>query len=289
MWRWISRIAAALIASGTVAPNVGAGPAPIESGLREIHGAKVYLEVHGQGPPVVFLSGGMLSFSGNFAHQVDEFAAYRTVIGLEQRSQGHSPDGPWTMSYQMMADDTVALLQSLNLGPVDLIGDSDGANVALLVSRDHPELVRRVVASAGKLRSGLSAAEVARRRAWSPDERDAMLRKITASLPAWLREDYARTSPEGSDHWMAALAKFYSMWIEPVVMQVGDLRKIETPVLVMVGDHDFTTIEDAVEMARALPHGQLLVVPGAGHGKMTDRPQLVNLAIREFLDGATPP
>lgn len=193
------------------------------------------------------------------------------------------------MSYQMMADDTVAVLQSLNLGPVDLVGDSDGANVALLVSRDHPELVRRVVASAGNLRSGLSAAEVAKRRAWSPAERDATLRQITASLPAWLREDYARTSPEGPDHWMAALAKFYSMWIEPVVMEPGDLRKIQAPVLVLVGDHDFTTIEDAVEMARALPHGQLLVVPGANHGKMTERPQLVNLAIREFLDGATSP
>jgi pimeloyl-ACP methyl ester carboxylesterase len=105
-------------------------------------------------------------------------------------------------------------------------------------------------------------------------------------MPPWIRADYAASSPEGSEHWLPVLAKFYFMWIEPEVMDVAELRRIQAPVLVLVGDHDFTSVEDALEMVRALPHGQLLVVPGAGHGKMTDRPRLVNQAIREFLDGA---
>ena len=283
MWRLPPLIVLTLTAVAG-AGMVHAREAPDAQGLHDIHGAKLYVEIHGHGAPVVFLSGGMLSFNGNFGHQRDEFSSYRTVIGIDQRSQGHSPDGPWSMSYQMMADDTATLLKELNRGPVDLVGDSDGANVALMLARDHPDLVRRIVASGGNLRSGLTAEEVAKRHAWTQEQLTAKLQQITASLPPALREDYARSSPEGADHWMAALAKFYFMWIEPVVMDVSDLKRISAPVLVVVGDHDFTSIEDAAEMARALPRGQLLVVPGAGHGKITDRPQLVNLAIREFLD-----
>lgn len=80
------------------------------------------------------------------------------------------------------------------------------------------------------------------------------------------------------------LAKCYSMWIAPVVIDPADLKKIAAPVLVIAGDHDFTSIEETVEMFRGLPHGQLMIVPGTGHGALQRRPELVNLAVREFLD-----
>jgi pimeloyl-ACP methyl ester carboxylesterase len=52
----------------------------------------------------------------------------------------------------------------------------------------------------------------------------------------------------------------------------------------MAGDHDFTSIEDNAEIFRDLPNGQLIIVPGSNHGTFNSRPDLVNLAIREFLD-----
>jgi pimeloyl-ACP methyl ester carboxylesterase len=63
-----------------------------------------------------------------------------------------------------------------------------------------------------------------------------------------------------------------------------DLKKISIPVLVMAGDHDFTSIEENAEIYRGLPHGRLIIVPASNHGTFTTRPDLVNLAIREFLD-----
>jgi pimeloyl-ACP methyl ester carboxylesterase len=59
----------------------------------------------------------------------------------------------------------------------------------------------------------------------------------------------------------------------------------------MAGDHDFTSIEDNAEIFRDLPNGQLIIVPASNHGTFRMRPELVNLAIREFLerpDGKTP-
>ena len=252
----------------------------------EVRGAKLYAEVFGHGPPIVFLHGGMLFFDNTFTKQRDYFATYRTVIGIDQRGHGHTPDGPWPLSYKLMADDTAAVIGQLGLGPVDVVGQSDGGDVALLLARDYPQLVRRVVISGANLRSGLAAEEVARRRAWSPEQLTAKLEEITASMPRNFRADYGRVSPDGPDHWMVMLRKCYFMWIEPVVIAPNDLKRISTPVLVMSGDHDFTSLEETVELYRGLPHGQLMILPATGHGTLQSRPDLVNLAIREFLDPA---
>ncbi|HUL19408.1 MAG TPA: alpha/beta hydrolase [Steroidobacteraceae bacterium] len=250
----------------------------------EVRGAKLYTEEFGHGPPLLFLHGGMLFFDNTFTKQREYFASYRTVIGIDQRGHGHTPDGPWALSYKLMADDTAEVIAQLGLGPVDVVGQSDGGDVALLLARDHPQLVRRMVVSGANLRSGLSAEEVMQRRAWSSEHLTAKLQEITASMPRNFRADYGRVSPDGPDHWMVMLRKCYFMWIEPVVIAPSDLKRISAPVLVLAGDHDFTSLEETVELYRGLPHGQLMILPATGHGTLQSRPDLVNLAIRQFLD-----
>ena len=249
----------------------------------EVRGAKLYTQIYGHGPPIVFLHGGMVFFDNSFARQRDYFSAFRTVIGIDQRGHGHSPDGPWSLSYKMMADDTAAIIEKVGLGPVDIVGHSDGADLALILVRDHPNLVRRLVISGANARVDLSPDEKLRSQ-WSQQQLDGHLRKMADALPSWFLPDYAKVSPDGPDHWMTLLAKCYDMWLQPVVIEPADLKKISIPVLVMAGDHDFTSIEDNAEIFRDLQRGQLMIVPASNHGTFNKRPDLVNLAIREFLD-----
>ena len=125
----------------------------------EVRGAKLYTQIYGHGPPLVFLHGGMVFFDNSFAKQRDYFSAFRTVIGIDQRGHGHSPDGPWSLSYKMMADDTAAIIEKLGLGAVDIVGHSDGADLALVLVRDHPNLVRRLAISGANIRADLSPEE----------------------------------------------------------------------------------------------------------------------------------
>jgi pimeloyl-ACP methyl ester carboxylesterase len=262
-------------------------PAEIPGGSHryvEVNGAKLYTESFGHGAPIVFLHGGMIFFDNSFAKQRDYFAAFRTVIGIDQRGHGHSADGPWTLSYQQMADDTAAVIEKLGIGAVDIVGHSDGANIALLVARDHPALVRRLVISGANLRSGLSAVEARQRSQWAAPQLTAKIQTISDGFPPWFRTDYAKVSPDGADHWMTLVAKCYQMWIQPVVIEAADLKKIAAPVLVIAGDTDFTSLEETAEIYRGLPNAQLFIVPGTGHGTFLTSPALVNLAIREFLD-----
>ena len=249
----------------------------------EVNGAKLYTETLGRGTPILFLHGGLLYFDNNFTNQKDHFAARHLVIGIDQRGHGHSPDGPWQLSYEQMADDTAALIRKLKAGPVDVVGHSDGADIALLLARYHPELVRRVVISGANLR-GVPPAQLEARKLWTAEQHAKKLQEVAAFLPPYFASDYAAVSPDGAGHWMAMVAKCYSLWSQSVVIEPAELPKIAAPVLVMAGDHDFASLEETAEIFRGLPHGQLIIVPGTGHGTFQMRPELVNLAIDEFLE-----
>lgn len=56
-----------------------------------------------------------------------------------------------------------------------------------------------------------------------------------------------------------------------------------------MGDHDFYPVEVALHIAQAIPGAQLMIVPGTGHGTFTQRPELMHLAVLEFLDSESPP
>jgi pimeloyl-ACP methyl ester carboxylesterase len=133
-------LAAAMFASAMTAPSALADAAR----YYQIGAAKLYVETFGRGPPILFLHVGMMFFDNSFANQREYFGADHVVIGIDQRGHGHSPDGRWSLSYKLMADDTASALEQLGLGPVDVVGHSDGANVALVLARDHPLLVHRM-------------------------------------------------------------------------------------------------------------------------------------------------
>jgi pimeloyl-ACP methyl ester carboxylesterase len=280
----MNRVAALLfIALAVLARPAFAESVNVTRQFYEVNGARLYTETVGRGTPILFLHGGLLFFDNNFTKQKDYFAARHTVIGIDQRGHGHSPDGPWQLSYQQMADDTAAIIRKLKVGPVDVVGHSDGGDIALWLAKEHPELVRRVVISGANLR-GLPPAELEARKHWTADQQAKKLQEVAAFLPPYFATDYAAVSPDGADHWMAMVAKCYSLWSQSVVIEPAELQKISAPVLVMAGDHDFASLEETAEIFRGLPHGQLIVIPGTGHGTFQTRPELVNLAIAEFLE-----
>jgi pimeloyl-ACP methyl ester carboxylesterase len=63
-----------------------------------------------------------------------------------------------------------------------------------------------------------------------------------------------------------------------------ELRAMQIPTLVLVGDNDFIRVSDAVEAAELLPQGQLAVLPGTTHMDMTRSPERVLAMVVPFLD-----
>ena len=242
----------------------------------DVNGLKMYYELHGQGRPVVLLHGGMNTIQTSFAKQIPEFARSHRVIAIEQMAHGHTPDVPGReLSYERMAEDTAGLLVHLGIHSADLVGWSDGGQIALRLAFTHPELVRRVVASGVGI--GPSPGGV---KSLADDNRFAQF--AANGFPEG-RADYGRVSPDGAEHWFVYAGKARSMWMRPSWgVSVGEIATIKAPVLIVSGDKE--SVEGATRIFRAIPKAKLYVVPGTGHATFQDRADWLNPVILDFLD-----
>jgi pimeloyl-ACP methyl ester carboxylesterase len=236
---------------------------------------KTWYEVAGQGDALVLLHGGM-SDSTAWGMQVPAFAEAYGVFTPDRRAHGKTPDVEGPLTYDDMAADTAAFLESVVGGPAHLVGWSDGGIVALLVALRHPDLVRRqVLIGANFHHEGLLDAF---HLGDDPDADDVALFKGMYEANA--------VDPA---HWPTFFHKSERMWREEPTMTVDDIRRIEVPTLVLVGDDDAIEYDHTVELFEALPAGQLAVVPGTSHVLMLEKPALVNQLVLEFLAETDPP
>jgi pimeloyl-ACP methyl ester carboxylesterase len=62
-----------------------------------------------------------------------------------------------------------------------------------------------------------------------------------------------------------------------------ELRRLEVPSLIVVGDQDEPCLEPGLFMKRHIPHAGLVILPMTGHTANIEEPGLFNLQVAEFL------
>ncbi|MDI3408288.1 alpha/beta fold hydrolase [Streptomyces cavernicola] len=245
----------------------------------ELRGVRTWYEEEGAGDPLLLLHGGFCT-NETWGAQRAAFAERYRVLLPERRGHGHTPDTPGPLSYQDMADDTVAFLESVVGAPAHLVGWSDGGIVALLVAIARPDLVRKVVAmGANFLPAPESGAAPQIFEHMTPDAPDL----------AMFREMYEAVSPDGAEHWPVVAAKLIDMFRTQPTVSTEDLARIEAATLVLVGDDDLVTLEHTIALYRAIPDSELAVVPGASHAVPMERPAEVNHLVLDFLGSEPAP
>lgn len=113
-------------------------------------GIKFYYEVYGKGEPLLLIHGNGGSIN-NFKYQIPYFSKYYKVIAIDSRAQGKSTDYGDSLTYEMMADDFNAVLDSLHIDSAYVIGWSDGGINGLLLALRHPEKVKKLAETGANL------------------------------------------------------------------------------------------------------------------------------------------
>ena len=105
---------------------------------------RLHYEVSGSGLPLLFIPGLGVSIA-DMVPLVTALAARATVIAVDNRGVGLSdkPDEPYSIA--IMAADAAAVAEDSGLAPVDVLGFSLGGRIALQMTLDRPQLVRRLV------------------------------------------------------------------------------------------------------------------------------------------------
>ena len=248
-------------AQSKTAVRYGSNPA---AGRTFIHdGIKFYYEVYGVGEPVLLVHGN----GGNMADLAAQIAHFRKrykVIAMDSRDQGRSGDSKDKLTYEKMTDDLAALLDHLKIGPVNVVGWSDGGIEALLLAIRHPAKVKKIVAMAANLNPSENALY---------PEVLSLVKSLIDSVPAADRD-----TPRGRRD-----LKVTGMMLEEPNIDAKALEAITAPTLVLASDHDVIRDEHTVEIYRHIPNSQLAIFPNATHMIPFDDPVTFNATVERFL------
>jgi pimeloyl-ACP methyl ester carboxylesterase len=234
----------------------------------DINGIRLYYETFGSGPPVLVLHGGTGSLE-DMRCQIAALAAERFVVAPDSRGQGRSSDADVPLSYGLMADDMLKLLDRLAIGRVDIVGWSDGGIIGLDLAIHHPERVRRLVAIGANYDvDGLAHPPALTSR---------------PPRPPWVYSHYA---PDPG-HWPVLYQKVITMWRTLPHYSMSELGGIKAPTLIVAGEFDEIKREHTDRLVKAIPEAQEFIVTGATHFAVTQNHGVVDARILRFLDART--
>lgn len=253
---------AALVAFAPAAARaqVSRAPAskPSHAGYADVNGLHMYYEIHGDrtgGTPLVLLHGGGSTIGTNFTRVIPSLKTSRQVIAVEFQAHGHTKDIDRPFTFEQCADDVAALLEQLHIAKADVFGFSNGGTTALQLAIRHPSAVNRlIIGSANYRRDGMV-----------PGFWDFMKRGTFADMPQPYKDEYLKINPsEEGVHAMQRRDSERMLAFEDIPDSA--IHAIRAPSLVIVGDRDVIRPEHAMELSRLLPHGRLVILPGA-HGE----------------------
>ena len=248
--------------------------AAIERGYVDAGGVHTYYEVEGTGEPLVLMHGGLCAIETYGALRPLLTPHFRVYLP-ERRGHGRTADVPGPWHHERLADDTIAFIEALKLGPVYLAGWSGGGIVALYVALRRPDLIRRLV-----------VIEAIANHDGDPPQVKQMIQldhMPDGFLPPALRAMYGAVSPDGADNFDAVVDKSWQMMRREPAIQLADLARIEAPALVVMSDDGMVTAAHGAAMAGAFANGRVVTVPDSNHALPIEKADAVATLIRDFL------
>jgi pimeloyl-ACP methyl ester carboxylesterase len=198
-----------------------------------------------------------------FYNQIPYFSKHYHVIAVDTRAHGRSVDTKDSLTFEMMADDFNALLDSLHLDSCYVIGWSDGGISALLLALRHPEKVKKMVVSGPNL--------------W-PDTTGVApfiyhyMERVADSLR------HHPLTPEGKN-----LLKTTELDLYQPHMTLEQLQGIRCPTLVVGGDHDGIPSFHLWQISQHIPRSYLWIVPNSGHSVVIYKKDQFNPIVYDFF------
>ncbi len=257
--------------------------------LIKANGININYEIHGKGEPVVLI-GGLGSQLQSWATQIPIYSEYFKLIVFDNRGMGKTdkPDTQYTI--EMMADDTVALLDNLKIKSASFIGKSMGGMIAQWIGIKYPQKVKKLVmgcSTACRDEVGNEIIKTGREIATKAGMKTVWLTALFLG--------YSRSYIENN---IGSIKENMSTVSESKENLTGYLRqsgacenhdilnlipKIKAETLVMYGENDFiTSPKNSRVLAKLIPNSKLVGFK-AGHGFWREYQKEVDKEVLDFL------
>jgi 3-oxoadipate enol-lactonase len=254
--------------------------------------AEIFYTVMGDGPPVVLLH----PFPAN--HKVWLPAAellagrYRLILP-DLRGHGQSGVGTGPATMEKHAADLLRLLDASGVGKAVFAGVSIGGYVLFEFWRRHRERVSGLILCDTRAGADTDEGRANRLKAADDVEKQGPVAFIDSMIPKLLGDTTRTTRPDQVERAREMMLEMSAAGIAAVQRgmaarpdSVADLKTINVPTLVMVGNEDILTpLSEAESMQRQIAGSRLHTIPRAGHYAVFEQQEAAGKAIRGFLDG----
>lgn len=256
--------------------------------LATVNGASIHYETQGEGPPILFVHG--LGGTGNVWHaQRQTLSRYFKVITMDLTGSGRSDKSKRTFSLEQWVDDIGGLIDQLQLDQAVVVGHSMGTAIVQKFAAKYPLKTKAIILAGALVELPPAGKEAFTKRAETVEKEgmigvaDAILggaltagtREGNPALTGLVREMLLSNCPNAyAGHCRALIAGSAK----------ADQANIKCPVLLVVGDQDpVTPLSLQRQIAHAIPHAKIRIVPNTAHLTMLECPGAFNQAVLEFL------
>ena len=266
--------------------------------LTRLNGLDFYIEREGSGPPLLLLHG----FTGSL-RTWDELrprllrSAQVVVVDLIGHGRSAAPTDHGRYTLEWSARDLAALLDSLEMDAVDLLGYSMGGRVALHFAVEAPERVRRLVLESASPGIADDAERGQRARSDAALAHRILDHGVAAFVDDWERQPLLEPAAHVSAD-RRAVQRAQRLQNDPIGlanslrgMGAGQqtplwdrLAEVRNPVHLIVGESDARYRQIAERMRQLMPAAEVSVVPEAGHTVHLDQPRLLADLVAAILD-----
>ena len=208
----------------------------------------MYYEIHGEGEPLVLIHGAGLETS-TVGPLIQMFTSKYKVVSIDNRGVGRTdkPDEPY--SIEMLAEDTVELLNIIGIKKAHFIGSSMGGRIAQVIAVKYPEMVKGLILTS-------TAARI------SPSMKTEL--EIALKTPELWEELLKESAVLFTQTYPPTRESFYRQFVAAVEFDGKDqLSKIKAPTLIINGTNDETIPMGCTkELVKEIPDSKLILVEG---------------------------
>lgn len=228
-----------------------------------INGIRLYCEQYGVGEPLVLLHGNGGNI-GAFDKNIAFFSKKFRVIAIDSRAQGKSVDTGDSLSFEMMADDVAALLDTLQIPSAYVVGWSDGGIVALVLAMKHPGKVKKLAATGANIFVDSTA--------FTKESYNDMMRGYNEN------KDSVFPTQQRRNDW-----KVFLLDVFQPNYSFSDLHAVRCPSLIIAGDNDVISLQHTIDIYRHIPDAHLWIVPNSGHATLQEHAGEFNRVVSDFF------
>jgi pimeloyl-ACP methyl ester carboxylesterase len=257
-----------------------------------INDCDIYYEIHGQGDPLVLIMG-LRRNAEWWYRQLPALTEHFQVIVFDNRGAGRSDKPVMEYSIHLFAEDTAALMESLEIQSASVLGYSMGGYIAQELALKYPDKVNNLILASsgcGSSRAVLMTPDrLEKFQACADLQPEEILRK---NMDIYFSDGYIERNPEDLEEFIEISLRhpqpadaFERQFDACLRHDTADrLYRIAVPTLIMTGDDDpLVPPENSYTLKELLPHAELFIFPGGRHCALIEKAEQFNIKVIRFL------